>query len=31
MTKEEALAFTKEKIFAPLGWEVSVEKKWYEL
>jgi len=31
LTKNEASNFTKEKIFAPLGWEVSLEKKWYEL
>ena len=31
LTKKEAEAFSKEKIFAPLGWEISSGKKWYEL
>jgi pectinesterase len=31
LTKKEAVAFSKEMIFAPLGWEISSEKKWYEL
>jgi pectinesterase len=30
LTKKEASNFTKEKIFAPFGWEVS-GNKWYEL
>lgn len=32
LTKKEAETFSKEKIYAPLGWEVSKgKKKWYEL
>jgi pectinesterase len=31
LTKKEAVAFSKEKIFAPLGWEISLGRKWYEL
>ena len=31
LTPKEASAFNKEKIFAPLGWEISSGKKWYEL
>lgn len=32
LTKKEASIFSKEKIFAPLGWEFSSgKKKWYEL
>jgi pectinesterase len=31
LTNKEAETFSKEKIFAPLGWEISSEKKWYEL
>lgn len=31
LTKKEASTFSKEKIFAPLGWEISSGKKWYEL
>lgn len=31
LTKTEVSNFTKEKIFAPLGWEISSGKKWYEL
>jgi pectinesterase len=32
LSKEESSKFNKEKIFAPLGWEISSgKKKWYEL
>jgi pectinesterase len=31
LSDEQALKFNKENIFAPLGWEISSEKKWYEL
>jgi len=31
LTNEEAATFSKEKIFAPLGWEIPSEKKWYDL
>lgn len=31
LSKAEASAFTKEMIFAPLGWEIPQEKKWYNL
>lgn len=31
LNEKEASGFTKEKIFAPLGWETISEKKWYEL
>lgn len=31
MTKNDALAFNKEKIFTPLDWEISSEKKWYDV
>lgn len=30
LTKKEAETFSKEKIFAPLDWEVSKGRKWYE-
>ena len=31
LTKKEAASFSKEKIFAPLGWEISSGKKWYDI
>lgn len=31
LTKKEVSTFSKEKIFAPLGWEISSGKKWYNL
>jgi len=31
LTNKEAETFSKEKIFAPLGWEISLGRKWYEL
>ncbi len=31
LSDQEASKFNKENIFAPLGWEISSGKKWYEL
>ena len=31
LSDKEALNFNKENIFAPLGWEISSGKKWYNL
>jgi len=31
LTNKEAETFSKEMIFAPLGWEISLGRKWYEL
>lgn len=31
LSPDEALKFNKENIFAPLGWEISSGKKWYNL
>jgi len=31
LSDKQALKFNKENIFAPLGWEISSEKKWYVL
>lgn len=31
LDKKEASKFTKENIFAPVGWEVVTEKKWYDI
>ena len=31
LTKEEAVKFNKENIFAPLGWEIPTGKKWYNI
>ena len=31
LSDQEASKFTKENIFAPLGWEISSGKKWYNL
>lgn len=31
LDKKEASKFTKENIFAPVGWEVVAKKKWYDI
>ncbi len=31
LSDQEAAKYTKENIFAPLGWEISSGRKWYEL
>ena len=31
LKEQEALSYTKENIFAPLGWETTSGEKWYEL
>ncbi|MDO8929827.1 MAG: pectinesterase family protein [Bacteroidota bacterium] len=31
LNKNEALKYTKENIFAPLGWEISQEQKWFDI
>ncbi len=31
LTDKEAVGYTKEHIFIPLGWELTADKKWYDV